>query len=143
MLNVNTVSINDFTFLIPLAKGGYGRVDIYKKKSTGDLYAIKTVDISQMKQRELSSSLTTETIILNDINSEYVVKCYFIFNDNINYYYVMEFMAGGDLLGLLNEFEISEKTIQLIIKEVVLAIEYLHSLNIIHKDIKPKSVTLK
>lgn len=41
-------SINDFLFIKKIAEGGYGRVDIYKKKTTGDLYAIKSVNITAM-----------------------------------------------------------------------------------------------
>ena len=142
--NMSTLStsINDFQLLIPLAKGGYGRVDIYKKIATGDLYAIKTVDISSMKEKNLSSSLKNETIILNEINSDYVVKCYFIFKDEINYYYVMEYMPGGDLLGLLNANILDQQTIKFITAEVLLALTYLHSMNIIHKDIKPENILI-
>lgn len=43
-----TVKISDFKFISPIASGGYGRVDIYKKNTTGDLYAIKTVNINKM-----------------------------------------------------------------------------------------------
>ena len=40
--------ITDFQFLLNLNKGGYGRVDLYLKKNTKDIYAIKTVNISNM-----------------------------------------------------------------------------------------------
>lgn len=141
-LEVTKPSISDFQFLIPIAKGGYGRVDIYKKKTTGDLFAIKTVDISSMKEKNFSSTLKNETIILNEINSDFCVKCYYIFKDNINYYYVMEYMPGGDLLGLLNANDIYQQTIQFIIAEVLLGINYLHSMNILHKDIKPENILI-
>jgi len=39
-------SINDFRHLLKLGQGGYGRVDLYRKKNTNENYAIKTVDIS-------------------------------------------------------------------------------------------------
>jgi hypothetical protein len=44
----NQMKISDFKFITDIAKGGYGRVDIYKKISTGDIYAIKTVNIENM-----------------------------------------------------------------------------------------------
>lgn len=44
----NQYKITDFDFMKAIAKGGYGRVDIYKKKNTGDIYAIKTVNIRKM-----------------------------------------------------------------------------------------------
>jgi len=43
---------------------------------------------------------------MNEIYSEYVVKCYYIFNDDKNYYYVMEYMSGGDLHNFLNEYSL-------------------------------------
>jgi len=42
------VKISDFKFVMEISSGGYGRVDLYKKIYTGDLYAIKTVDINKM-----------------------------------------------------------------------------------------------
>ena len=42
------LKISNFQFIKPISKGGYGRVDIYKKISTGDIFAIKTVNINAM-----------------------------------------------------------------------------------------------
>ena len=44
----NLIKISDFKIVMDISSGGYGRVDLYKKISTGDLYAIKTVDIHKM-----------------------------------------------------------------------------------------------
>lgn len=50
---------------------------------------------------------------MNEIYSEYVVKCYYIFNDDKNYYYVMEYMSGGDLHHFLNEYSLGYEVIRL------------------------------
>lgn len=41
---------------------------------------------------------------MNEIVSDYLVKCYYIFSDKTYYYYAMEYMHGGDLLSLLNAY---------------------------------------
>jgi len=138
----NGNSINNFKLIFQIAKGGYGSVSLYKKITTGDMYAIKTVDIQSMKEKKLSSTLKNETSILNEINSDYVVNCYYIWKDKFNYYYAMEFMPGGDLFKLLSTIVLPKQTIQLISAEVILALNYLHSLNIIHKDLKPENILI-
>ena len=135
-------SIFNFKLIIQIAKGGYGNVALYKKITTGDMYAIKTVDIQKMKEKKLSSTLKNETSILNEINNDYVVKCYYIWKDKVNFYYAMEFMPGGDLFKLLSSIVLPKPTIQLISAEVILALNYLHSLNIIHKDLKPENILI-
>ena len=135
-------SILNFRLIFQIAKGGYGSVALYKKISTGDMYAIKTVDIKAMKEKKLSSTLKNETSILNEINNDYVVKCYYIWKDKVNFYYAMEFMPGGDLFKLLSTIVLPKPTIQLISAEVILALNYLHSLNIIHKDLKPENILI-
>lgn len=45
------MKISSFKLILPIAKGGYGSVGLYKKISTGDFYAIKSVDINSMKEK--------------------------------------------------------------------------------------------
>ena len=131
-----------FKLILPLAKGGYGSVGLYKKISTSDTYAIKIVDINCMKEKKLSASLKIEQNILKEINNDYVVNSYYIFQDKKNYYFVMEYLPGGDVFTLLSKNNLPKKTIQLIIAETILAVNYLHSIRIIHHDIKPENILI-
>ena len=131
-----------FKLILPIAKGGYGSVGLYKKVTTSDTYAIKTVDIKYMKEKNLSSSLKNEQNILKEINNDYVVNSYYIFQDKINYYFVMEYLPGGDVYTLLSKNNLPKKTIQLIVAETILAVNYLHSIRIIHHDIKPENILI-
>ena len=131
-----------FKLVLPIAKGGYGSVGLYKKVSTSDMYAIKIVNIKGMKEKKLSASLKVEQNILKEINNDYVINSYFIFQDTKNYYFVMDYLPGGDVFGLLSKNNLPKSTIKLIIAETILAINYLHSINIIHHDIKPENILI-
>ena len=134
--------ISNFELIFPIAKGGYGSVSLYKKKTTGDIYAIKSVDINSIKEKKLSSTLKNEQNILMEINSDFIVSSYFIFKDKKNYYFVMEYLPGGDVFTLLSKIILPIQTIKLIIAETLLATHYLHKINIIHHDIKPENILI-
>jgi len=138
----NIIKTCKFKLVLPIAKGGYGSVGLYKKSSTSDMYAIKIVNIKGMKEKKLSASLKVEQNILKEINNDYVINSYFIFQDTKNYYFVMEYLPGGDVFGLLSKNNLPKSTIKLIIAETILAINYLHSINIIHHDIKPENILI-
>ena len=136
------IKTSKFKLILPIAKGGYGSVGLYKNITTSDTYAIKTVDINNMKEKNLSSSLKNEQNILKEINNDYVVNSYYIFRDKKNYYFVMEYLPGGDVYTLLSKNNLPKKTIQLIVAETILAVNYLHSIYIIHHDIKPENILI-
>ena len=138
----DVIKICKFKLVLPIAKGGYGSVGLYKKLSTSDMYAIKIVNIKGMKEKKLSASLKVEQNILKEINNDYVINSYFIFQDTKNYYFVMEYLPGGDVFGLLSKNNLPKSTIKLIVAETILAINYLHSINIIHHDIKPENILI-
>ena len=138
----NTKRITKFKLILPIAKGGYGVVGLYKNIRTNDLYAIKTVDIKSMKEKNLSNTLKNEQNILKQIDSQYLVNSYFIFKDKKNYYFVMEYLPGGDVYTLLSKNNLPKKTIQLIIAETILAVNYLHNIRIIHHDMKPENILI-
>ena len=141
-VNDNQIKVSKFKLILPIAKGGYGSVGLYKNVATSDTYAIKTVDINNMKEKKLSSSLKNEQNILKEINNDYVVNSYFIFQDEKNYYFVMEYLPGGDVYTLLSRNNLPRKTIQLIVAETILAVNYLHNIHIIHHDIKPENILI-
>ena len=138
----NNKRITKFKLILPISKGGYGVVGLYKNIRTNDIYAIKTVDIKSMKEKNLSNTLKNEQNILKQIDSQYLVNSYFIFKDIKNYYFVMEYLPGGDVYTLLSKNNLPKKTIQLIVAETILAVNYLHNIRIIHHDIKPENILI-
>lgn len=76
-------------------------------------------------------------------NSKFLVELKSTFQDRKYVYIAMEYVSGGDLLHLLIEKDIfTEDETRFYIAELVLAVEEIHKMNFIHRDIKPDNILL-
>ena len=75
-------------------------------------------------------------------NSEWIVKLFTAFQDYNYLYMIMEYMAGGDLVNLMSNYDIPEKWAKFYCAELVLAIDAIHQMGYVHRDIKPDNMLL-
>ncbi|KAF2478298.1 kinase-like protein [Lindgomyces ingoldianus] len=104
-----------------------------------EVYAMKVIRKSDMLRNSQEGHLRAERdFLVASENSRWVVPLIASFQDNNNLYLVMEYMVGGDFLGLLlREDILDEKVAQWYIAEMILCIEEAHKMNWIHRDVKP------
>jgi len=142
-LKRSRLGADDFEALKVIGKGAFGEVRLVQKCDTGHIYAMKVLRKVDMVEKEQVAHVRAERDILVEADHQWVVKMFFSFQDPVNLYLVMEFLPGGDLMTLLmKEDTLSEEVAQFYIAETVLAIDYIHSLGFIHRDIKPDNVLL-
>lgn len=124
--------------------GSFGQVRLVKKKDSGEIFAMKTMIKSAMVLKNQVSHVRAERNILASKNkTPWLVDLFCSFQDEHNLYLVMEFLPGGDLMGLLiKENVLDEQTTLFYAAELVLAIEAVHELGYIHRDLKPDNVLL-
>ncbi|KAD2804892.1 hypothetical protein E3N88_38269 [Mikania micrantha] len=136
-------SIEDFEIIKPISRGAFGRVFLAKKRATGDVFAIKVLKKADMIRKNAVESILAERDILISVRNPFVVRFFYSFTCKENLYLVMEFLNGGDLFSLLRTLGcLEENMARVYIAEIVLALEYLHSLNIIHRDMKPDNLLI-
>ncbi|KAL9240391.1 hypothetical protein vseg_014616 [Gypsophila vaccaria] len=136
-------SIEDFEIIKPISRGAYGRVFLAKKRATGDLFAIKVLKKADMIRKTAVESILAERDILITMRNPFVVRFYYSFTCKENLYLVMEYLNGGDLFSLLRNLGcLDEDMARVYMAEVVLALEYLHTLNVIHRDLKPDNLLI-
>ncbi|MCP9260637.1 Serine/threonine-protein kinase 38 [Dirofilaria immitis] len=158
------LTVADFTSLKVIGRGafGEGRAEVKRslreevafalnlhtstigsKIDTGHVYAMKILRKTEMLEKEQTAHVRAERDILSEADCEWVVKMYFSFQDPLNLYLVMEFLPGGDMMTLLIKKDtLSEDTTKFYIAEAALAIQAIHNLNFIHRDIKPDNLLL-
>ena len=126
-----------------LGVGAFGEVTLVRKKELNQLYAMKTLRKSEVLKRNQVAHVKAERDILAEADNEWVVKLYYSFQDRDNLYFVMDYVPGGDLMGLLIKLEIfDEPLVCFYIAELVLAIESVHKMGFIHRDIKPDNILI-
>ncbi|GMI96373.1 ncomplete Root Hair Elongation 1 [Hibiscus trionum] len=136
-------SIDDFEIIKPISRGAFGRVFLAKKRTTGDLFAIKVLKKADMIRKNAVESILAERDILISVRNPFVVRFFYSFTCRENLYLVMEYLNGGDLYSLLRNVGcLDEEVARVYIAEVVLALEYLHSLHVVHRDLKPDNLLI-
>uniref|UniRef100_A0A8C2GTD4 Rho-associated protein kinase 1 n=1 Tax=Cyprinus carpio TaxID=7962 RepID=A0A8C2GTD4_CYPCA len=111
-------------------------------KGTRKVYAMKLLSKFEMIKRSDSAFFWEERDIMAFANSNWVVQLFYAFQDDRYLYMVMEYMPGGDLVNLMSNYDVPEKWARFYTAEVVLALDCIHSMGFIHRDVKPDNMLL-
>lgn len=141
-------NLKDFTIHKLIGKGSYAKVYRAIRNSDKQVYALKIIKIQEMKQSAAENTLN-EIRLLSSIDSPFVVsyKEAFIDNNNHDVVIVMEFVGGGDLSTKILEATRSrtyfpEDTIWRYLCQALFGLQTLHSMKIVHRDIKSANLFL-
>jgi len=138
--------IKGYRFEEELGQNGSSKVFLATKINNGQKYAIKKIDKSYLNDKHYKKYVNNEIFILRNINNEYTIKLYDLIMD-LNYIYlVFEYCNGGDLeMCLKKQLELhkqafSQEAVQHIMRQVIAGFVYLHSSQILHRDIKLENI---
>ena len=131
----NGMHLDDFSYIGMLGSGGYGTVHLMRENYTGIQYAIKAIALKQGSV--ISKMIKRECVILQMINHKNVVNMKYSFIQNSKLYLVMSYIQGGNLKQLVESELLDLCILTRYFAELVLAVEYIHSMGIIHRDVKP------
>ncbi|XP_029380450.1 rho-associated protein kinase 1 [Echeneis naucrates] len=132
----------DYEVVKVIGRGAFGEVQLVRHKATCKVYAMKLLSKFEMIKRSDSAFFWEERDIMAFANSAWVVQLFFAFQDDRYLYMVMEYMPGGDLVNLMSNYDVPEKWARFYTAEVVLALDGIHSMGFIHRDVKPDNMLL-
>ncbi|GAB6030273.1 p21 protein (Cdc42 Rac)-activated kinase [Chamberlinius hualienensis] len=123
-----------------IGQGGYSVVHLAEEIETGNKLALKIINFSENMKKEL---LLSEILAMKGTTHENVVvyiDSYLVGKDQL--WIAMEYLEGGPLSNIIYLCELSESQIAAVCKEVLQGIKFLHSLGIVHRDIKSSNILL-
>uniref|UniRef100_A0A8C2BHV8 Serine/threonine-protein kinase MRCK alpha n=1 Tax=Cyprinus carpio TaxID=7962 RepID=A0A8C2BHV8_CYPCA len=134
----------DFEILKVIGRGAFGEVAVVKVKNADKVFAMKILNKWEMLKRAETACFREERDVLVNGNSQWITTLHYAFQDENNLYLVMDYYVGGDLLTLLSKFEdrLPEDMAKFYLAEMVLAVDSVHQLHYVHRDIKPDNILM-
>lgn len=141
-----TIGLSNFRLLKRLGYGDIGTVYLVELRGTNGHFAMKVMDKASLASRNKLLRAQTEREILGLLDHPFLPTLYSYFETDKLYCLVMEFCSGGNLHSLRQKQpnkHFTEEAARFFASEVLLALEYLHMLGIVYRDLKPENVLVR
>uniref|UniRef100_A0A8C6LKS0 non-specific serine/threonine protein kinase n=1 Tax=Nothobranchius furzeri TaxID=105023 RepID=A0A8C6LKS0_NOTFU len=142
------VGMENFELLKVLGTGAYGKVFLVRKNTghdAGQLYAMKVLKKAAIIQKAKTTEHTrTERQVLENIRqSPFLVTLHYAFQTQSKLHLILDYVSGGEMFTHLYQRDhFSEEAVRIYIGEIILALEHLHKLGIVYRDIKLENILL-
>ncbi|KAJ8368939.1 hypothetical protein SKAU_G00089670 [Synaphobranchus kaupii] len=137
------VTMNDFDYLKLLGKGTFGKVILVKEKATGMYYAMKILRKEVIIAKDEVAHTVTESRVLQNTRHPFLTTLKYAFQTHDRLCFVMEYANGGELFFHLSRDRVfTEDRARFYGAEIVSALEYLHSRDVVYRDLKLENLLL-
>lgn len=138
--NAFNLSKSDFNYIKAIGRGAIGTVFRVAHKRTRGQIAIKEFVKADIQSKEALFYILNERSLLSILNHQFIINIQFAFQDKRKLYLGLDLKLGGDLRYHMLKRKFSEPEAKFIIACLIQSLEYIHSKNVIHKDIKPENI---
>lgn len=139
------LTFKDFDLRPTVGTGTFGRVRVVKLRGSVDrapmvLKIMKKSEVLRLKQVD---HVIAEMRILSMIEHPFVVNLLTTFEDERRLFILLEFVNGGELFShLRRKGRLPSDDAQFYSAEITLAIEYLHGMKVVYRDLKPENLLI-
>jgi len=143
--------LDKLTLVRPLGAGGFGRVQLMRHAPTRRVYALKVINKLTLLNSKSAYArcdwVVREKDMLGRTDHPFIIQLICTYADPTHIYFLMAPALGGEILNVLTmlgdeEGAVEEKVARFYITSIALALQYLHSLEVVYRDLKPENVLL-
>lgn len=137
-------ALGDFSTTTTLGTGTFGRVRLSQyKKEPSTYYALKILKKKEIIRLKQVDHIKSEVQLLSRIQHPFIVNLVSFFQDEHKLYMVLEYVPGGELFShLRREGRFANDHAKFYSAEIVLAFQYLHSMHVVYRDLKPENLLI-
>ncbi|KAF7456951.1 calcium-dependent protein kinase CDPK6 [Cryptosporidium felis] len=135
-----------FNFDKKIGEGSFGKVFLVRERCSGLTRVCKVIDrsLSNMSMDQIEA----EVAVLKSLDHPNIIKIFEVYEDREHMYIIMENCGGGELFERIHEavskgFRLSERYVSHLMRQIMAALAYFHSRNIVHKDLKPENILMQ
>ncbi|KAJ1867979.1 Serine/threonine-protein kinase Sgk2 [Coemansia sp. RSA 989] len=139
------VSLDDFQLLSIIGKGSYGKVMLARYKDSGKVMAIKVISKTKLRGRpnEIRRVMSERKVLERTVEHPFLVGLQCAFQTKEKLFFCLDYVNGGELFfHLQRERRFSENRARFYAAEITCALEYLHGMGVVYRDLKPENCLL-
>ncbi|OTF71249.1 hypothetical protein BLA29_011366, partial [Euroglyphus maynei] len=145
-LFIRNLKLSDLEMITQLGMGGFGTVHLVRCHNDHDkVFAMKKCSKDFIRKSHQQQHIVNEKLVMNYIagKNQFIIELYRTFQDDFNVYFLLETALGGELWTVLRQRgPFNEQSVRFYAACVIEALQYLHSKNIIYRDLKPENCLL-
>ncbi|XP_054455975.1 cGMP-dependent protein kinase 2 isoform X2 [Anoplopoma fimbria] len=140
---ISLLPFQELEVIATLGMGGFGRVELVKLKNEDTTFALKCIKKKHIVDTRQQEHIYSEKNILQQTNSVFIIRLFRTFRDDKFVYLLLEACLGGELWTVLRDMSyFDEHTARFCTGCVLEAFDYLHTMGIIYRDLKPENLLL-
>jgi len=137
------MELTELAMCAVIGVGAFARVALVRHRPTGEVFALKKMDRQHLVAENMQKQIMNERFVLGDFDHPCIAKLIATFKSKHSLYMLLEPCLGGELYSHMRKVRrLDEPAARFYAACVVSAFEYMHSRNVLYRDLKPENVVI-